>query len=222
MRQMKLTFLKTNHEVDDAYSFWFEPAKPLEWLAGQSIRLEIDGEERRFSIVSAPYEKNITIATRVSDSAFKRALASLEPGAIIDGYNIEGNFLWEQTTQKNIFFAGGVGITPYYSMLKQLSRDNRPLTVRLVYANRDDHFLFSDELRQLQAERSELEIEFLPARRIDADAIAKHVAELSKGVAYVSGPEAMVKETAALLLAAGTPEANIRRDSFTGRPGWEK
>ncbi len=222
IEQMKLTFISKKHEIDNAYSFQFKPAEPLQWLAGQSIRLEINGQERRFSIVSAPYEKNIAIATRLSTSVFKQTLGGLRPGDEIDGYSVEGTFLWEKPVQKNFLFAGGVGITPYYSMLKQLSRDNRPLTARLVYANRDDHFLFGDELRQLNAEHPEFELEFLPGRRIDANAITRHAAELAHNLTYVSGPEAMVKETATLLLAAGSTEQTLKRDLFTGRQGWDE
>lgn len=217
---MKLIFLSKRREVDDVYYFGFQPAEHVAWLAGQSIRLEIDGEERRFSIVSAPYEKNIAIATRISDSDFKQALMALHPKTEIDGFNIEGKFLWDETASKRILFASGVGITAYYPMLKQLAYEKQPLNATLVYANRDDQFLFGDELKRLQTKHPELSLEFLPGQRLSQKIIEKYRVELSQSLVYLSGPEAMVNEISPLLISAGVKENLLKRDIFTGRMGW--
>ncbi len=201
--------------------FVFGPAEPVDWIAGQSIRLEIGGEERRFSIVSAPFEQHIAIATRPSDSRFKQLLANLTPGDMIDGYGIEGDFLWEADNQKNILLASGIGITPYMSMLKQLHHDRRPISARLVYANRDEAFVFGDELRKLAAGQPELEVGFLSGQRLGRDIAMRLAAKLAGNTVYVSGPEAMVREVSEHLLAAGVPETRLRQDLFTGRAGWD-
>lgn len=218
---MKLVFLSKTRQAGDACSFVFQPVEPVAWTAGQSIRLEIGGEERRFSIVSAPFEQNIAIATRLSDSRFKQLLANLSPSDVIDGYGIEGDFLWETGTSKHVLLASGIGITPYIPMFRQLHHDRRPIAARLVYANRDDEFVFGDELRKLAAGHPELKVDFLPGQRLGRGIIKKYAAELGRSTVYVSGPEAMVREVSEFLLAAGVPETRLRQDLFTGRAGWD-
>lgn len=222
---MKLALLFKQQEADSIYSFWFEPLEPVTWIAGQSIRLEIATDfgmqERRFSIVSAPFEKNIAIATRISSSLFKQALASLPLGSEIDGHNIEGTFIWEEVPQKRMLLASGVGITPYFSMLKQRHYEGQPLEATLIYAARAGAILFGDELRELQAEHRKLELEFLPDERLSHDIIKKHQRRLAQSLVYLSGPQAMVDAIGPLLLDAGVDEKFLKRDSFTGRAGWE-
>lgn len=218
---MKLRFVAKQREVGDIYSFTFAPEQSLTWQAGQSIRLEIAGLERRFSIVNAPYEKNIAIATRLSGSDFKTALAALTPGDSIDGFNIEGTFVWQAAPQPHLLLASGVGITPYIAMFKQLAHDHQPLNAKLLYANRDEQFLFGQELKQLEREHPELKIEFLAGQRLSRQIIDEHTAELRHGLVYVSGPEAMVNGVTELLLDAGITPERLKQDIFTGRVGWE-
>lgn len=221
---MKLTLLFKRQEVDTIYSFWFEPAEPVTWIAGQSIRLEIPTDfgmqERRFSIVSAPYEKNIAIATRISNSLFKQALASLPLGSEIDGYNIEGTFVWEEAPQKRILLASGVGITPYFSMLKQRHYEKLPFEARLIYASQNETFLFGDELRELQVAHSGLELEFL-AQQLTHDIIKKNKHHLANSLVYLSGSETMINTIEPFLLDIGVKDTLLKRDIFTGRTGWE-
>ncbi len=218
---MKLIFLSKKNEISNVCLFWFKPTEPTDWLAGQSIRLEVDGHERRFSIVAAPYEKNIAIATRISGSDFKQALDNLQTGDEIDGFNIEGAFLWESSSQKKIMLASGVGITPYMSMFKQLHYTRQAIDATLVYANHDDQFLFGIELKKLQRKYPRLEIEFLPGERLSQKVIDKYRAGLTQSLVYLSGPEAMVNEITPLLLRTGVKKELLKRDIFTGRQGWE-
>lgn len=218
---MKLLFLSKRHELDTVYYFQFQPTEPVKWTAGQSIRLEIDGHERRFSIVSAPYEKHIAIATRISDSPFKHALAALESGDEIDGYNIEGTFVWDKSSTPKVLIAGGIGITAYLPMFKQVDHDNQPLEALLIYTNRDNNFLFGDELAQLRAAHSGLNVVLLTDQRLSSDTVQKYKAELSQSLVYLSGPETMVRDLTPLLLKAGVQQSSLKQDLFSGQPGWE-
>ncbi|HET8670947.1 MAG TPA: YHS domain-containing protein [Candidatus Saccharimonadales bacterium] len=69
--------------VDNVWAFRFEPTAPLEWIAGQFIRVELphdnpdaEGTKRWLTVSSAPYEEIIQITTRVTGSTFKQALAA--------------------------------------------------------------------------------------------------------------------------------------------------
>jgi ferredoxin-NADP reductase len=213
---MKLIFLSKKSEGGDAYSFVFKSVEPTEWLSGQSIRLEIDGHERRFSIVSAPFEQNIVIATRLGGSEFKNALNALKPGDQIDGYNIEGAFVWDEKASQRFLIAGGIGITAYYPMFKQLDHDQRAIEARLVYTSHDRNFLFKQELTQLQASHPEFKLELHAGSRFSKTIAEKHKQELLKSMVYISGPEAMVNAVHQTLLGVGVDENAIKRDLFTG------
>jgi hypothetical protein len=112
--------------------------------AGQAVCVELVdrlagvGQSRRaFSLVSAPLERTLVVATRMRDSAFKRALEALPDGASIkcDG-PFAGLMLHGDTTRPAVFIAGGIGITPFMSVLRQAAKEGCPHRVFLVYSNR--------------------------------------------------------------------------------------
>ena len=98
--------------------------------AGQAIRLELidppveAGQgSRTFSLVSAPFEQELVVATRMRDSAFKRALRALPDGASIRIDGPFGDLTLCDPERPAVFIAGGIGITPFMSMLRQAAED---------------------------------------------------------------------------------------------------
>src|SRR5262245_44804997 len=137
---MDLYFVRSQSEAKERVSFWFHPAEPLSWIAGQSIKIELAGPygplEHRFSIASAPHEGEVMITTRLSGSTYKNSLAALQPGDAVKGYGIEGDFVWGEGDSRRLFVAAGIGITPFHSILKQRVYDHALLAVDLIYASR--------------------------------------------------------------------------------------
>src|SRR3990170_8502700 len=120
---MKLTLQDKKQEAKNVFTLVFAPDGPISWIAGQSIRLELpagqyDTEERRFTISSAPHENHIAITTRTTPGLFKQSLLELKIGDIVEANAIEGTFTWKESEKPLIFIAGGIGITPFYAMLK--------------------------------------------------------------------------------------------------------
>lgn len=216
---MKLQFLDKNHEAADVWTFRFAPLEEISWRAGQSIRLELpvgyDIEEKRFTINSAPFEKRIDITTRLSGSKFKNSLDNLKPGQLIDGQSIEGDFLWSETNHK-LFVAAGIGITPFHSMLKQRQYERGDFKLKLVYAGRQDRLPFEDWLSNMAADQADFELELIHGRRLSL----QDVTPTAQQLVYLSGPSDMVNGLTVELLAAGFSSQNLKRDLFTGRPGW--
>ncbi len=217
---VKLQFIRKQEETDGIWSFFFEPAEPLTWLAGQSIRLEIPRsswgvDERRFTIASAPHEQHLRITTRRSDSSFKQNLFALQAGTPINAFGVEGSFIWGGEKAHRLFIAAGIGITPYRAMLSQRIADGQALDATLVYASSDKPAAFQDELQDWASAYSDLRLLQTDQRLfIGPDSsLSEH---WQKSIIYVSGPEAMVKDLTARLQAMGVADKRIRRDEFTG------
>jgi ferredoxin-NADP reductase len=221
---MKLIFVGKEPEADGAASFRFSPIEPLVWIAGQSIKIELpagyDTQERRFTIAAAPLEKDVVITTRVSDSEFKQALAALTPGSETSAYNIDGSFTWRQSNAPHVFAANGVGVTPFYAMLRQRHLEQKPLSATLLYANPTAEFILGAQLQELATQHPEFRVIFLPTQRLHADTVLQHWQPHQ--LLYLSGAAKKVDALGDTLLARGVPESLLMRDWFNGQANWDE
>src|SRR6266581_7589873 len=111
------------------------------------------GPKRHISVVTSPNDRGVLgLCTRIRDSAFKRSLAELPIGAEVEVEEPKGTFLLpEDTDQRYVFIAGGIGITVFHCMLRYIAEEELPHRVTLVYSNRDrDSAAFLDELFELE------------------------------------------------------------------------
>ena len=209
------------------------------FLPGQSISLvltDASGLDRRdrshtFSLVSEPFDDRLTVATRMRDSPFKRALKALPIGGAVQIRGPNGSMSLDgDVTRPAVFLAGGIGITPFVSMLRQQARDGMPRRLHLFYSNRTpEDAAFLAELRQL-AERNP-NFGFVPTMtglerahevwagetlRIGTELLAKHISDLAAPIYYVAGPPGMVGAVRELLGAAGVGGDAIRSEEFFG------
>ena len=211
--------LKSSHdEVGNIRTFVFETGGAT-WQPGQYQTYElpqVEGDEkakkRYFTIASAPSENEIHISTRVSDSAFKQALNSLQPGDEIVAHDIEGDFVWDNDDAV-VFVAGGIGVTPFRSILLERAALGKNLNVHLLYYGRDENFAFKNEFNKLAAQHPELKIDYLVGERISADSIFSHAPEAKDQTTYISGPEPMVDSIGDDLQKAGV---TLKQDWFPG------
>ncbi len=141
-------------------TFYFSKPSGLRHQAGQSLLLtlvappETDGEgnSRTFTIASAPHERELMIATRMRDTAFRRALKTARAGtaASIDGP--DGDMvLHDDAARPGVFLAGGIGITPFLAIARHAVKQRLPHRLYLSYANRraeDAAFLPEMRLRR--------------------------------------------------------------------------
>ena len=154
------------------------------------------------------------ITTRLSDSVFKQGLALLPPGTVVDGFAIEGDFTSLSGEGPVLFVAAGIGITPYRSLLLQLSHEGRELSGGLLYAAPASELLFLNELQESQQNNPDFSIELLKDRRVTAADILKRYADTM--TLYLSGPSTMVDQLGRELIGVGIAEMYIKRDRFTG------
>ncbi|HEX5394999.1 MAG TPA: FAD-dependent oxidoreductase [Candidatus Saccharimonadales bacterium] len=223
---MKLKFLGKQKVIENVYSFTFEPSKKVKWQPGQYLHYELPhpdaddrGVERWFTISAPPYMGNIMLTTRFDterSSTFKRALQKLEPGTQIEAGEPRGDFLLEPGAARHILIAGGIGVTPYHSMLLQLDHDNKPLNIDLFYANRDQNFVFDGEFQDLAARHPEFKIhKYIGNERIQKQDLEPFLAG-KKNIFYVSGPRLMVEAYQHMLEDMGAEPERIKTDYFPG------
>jgi ferredoxin-NADP reductase len=226
---MKLTLAETKNEVSDVASFIFTPEEPLVWKAGQFMHVMLPhadsddrGAERWFTISSAPFEERPMITTRIATekgSTFKRALHTMQPGDSVEMDYIDGDFTVEDTTKNYIFIAGGIGITPFHSILKEADHAGVGLNVTLLYANRGENVVYKDELEAFAEKNPNIKIFYITSpARIDEAAVRQYVPDLAAPMFYVSGPEPMVKSLQEVLIGMSVPAEHIKIDDFPGYP----
>jgi ferredoxin-NADP reductase len=209
--------------------FVFEP--------GQAISLELidppaeAGQgSRTFSLVSAPFEQELVVATRMRDSGFKRAFKALPDGADIRIDGPFGDLTLGDTGRPAVLIAGGIGITPFMSMLRQAAEVRSPQALFLAYSNRrPEDAAFLDELQGLERRNKHFRLMATmtdmgkSAREwrgetgyVDADKLKHFVGDLAAPLYYVVGPPAMVEAMQGTLAAAGIAADKIRTEEFYG------
>jgi ferredoxin-NADP reductase len=219
-------------------AFHFSKPAGFEFKPGQAIDLVLpalevsqpDASRHAFSIVSAPHEPRLTVATRMRDSVYKRALGklSLNAPAAVDG-PFGSLTLHKDMARDAIFVAGGIGITPFMSMLRHAARNPPAQTLVLVYSNRrPEDSAFFGELQDL-AQRPNIRLVATmtgmsrsavtwdgASRVVDAALIQAATAGLSRPIAYLAGPPAMVAAMRPVLVTGGIDEDDIRSEEFFG------
>lgn len=226
---MKLILTEKKQETPDVISFIFKPTEPLKWIAGQYLHHVLHheptddrGSDRWFTNAAAPFEENVRITTRIAtgkSSSFKKTLSSLNEGDDIEISNVEGDFIVEDLDKKYVFIAGGIGITPYRSILSQLAHEQKQITATLLYANRDQNIVYKEELEKIASKMPNFKIHYIfSPEHIDVNKIKELVPDFQDHFFYVSGPEPMVDSLGDLIKKMGVPEDHLRQDWFPNYP----
>jgi ferredoxin-NADP reductase len=239
MSTQATTFERSEQVAEGTMAFHFAKPSGFQFRAGQAMDITLvdppetdaEGNTRGFSIVSAPGESDLTIATRMRDTAFKRSLFLLKAGTAVQ---IDGPFgsltLHKNTEKPAVFLAGGIGITPFISILRDAAIKQLPHRLFLFYANRrPEDAPFLDELRSLhQKNHHFLAVPTMSHMQdslrswagetghITANMLSRYVESLRGPVFYIAGPPGMVTALRAMLIAAGVDEDDIRTEEFAG------
>ncbi len=225
---MKPIFKESRPLVGNVKTYVFTPKEKISWQPGQFIHYKLPhasaddrGEERWFTVASPPYQNEVWITTRFFEdkpSTFKKALNNLKPGDEIETGEPEGDFIADNPNQNYIFVAGGIGITPFHSILAQWDHDGQPINVELLYANRDENAIpFKDELEALSKKHPNFNITyFIGDNRIDEKALKEFGQKVDNPYYYVSGPEPMVEAFEKMLENIEVPKDRRKFDYFPG------
>ncbi len=217
---MQVQLVKTQPVAQNIQSFYFKPAEPMSYVAGQFIQMTLPhpnpddrGIKRWFTLSSSPTEELISITTKFApdrSSSFKKQLFGLTAGDTVEINDPEGDFvLPDQTNTKLLFVAGGMGITPYHSMVQWLADTGETRDITLLYAVQAEQELAFIDLFKAYG----LDLKLQIRDRLTANRIMEEAADR---LVYVSGPEPMVEALNDSLLAAGLPAERLKTDYFPG------
>jgi len=233
------TLTKREEIAEGTMAFHFAKPADFEFRAGQSIDLTLlnpsetdaEGNTRAFSIASAPFDSDLMIATRMRDTAFKRVLRTAEPGLKFRIEGPSGSFVLHRKAEKPaVLLAGGIGITPFLSIIRQAAHDRAPHQMYLFYSNRrPEDAAFLDRLAEAAQQNPNFHListmtEMDKSQRewkgetgfINKELVAKHLATLDGPIYYLAGPPAMVAAIRRILTEAGVDEDDIRTEEFSG------
>ena len=227
----KFKLIEKLNESDNIVSLLFQTSdnKKYKFTAGQYVDIKptaISGHGKSYTIASAPGEKLIKLTIK-SKGAVSCALIDLEIGAELELEGPYGNFYPEKEMKDVVMFAGGVGITPFYSVLKNKFESKDKSKTLLFYSNKTkSDITFFKELNLMAKNNQNLKIiycltqEIKPVKQIDEytrinkTIINKHVALGGDKCYYVCGSIGFVNDIWKMLKELGVLEENIYTESF--------
>jgi ferredoxin-NADP reductase len=245
----RVKLLEKTQVAEGTLAFSVEKPDGFVFRAGQAAELTLvdppetddEGNARTFSIVAAPSENVLTFATRLRDTAFKRVLRNLPAGTelLLDGPF--GSFnLHKNRAKPAVFLAGGIGITPFVSMIRDASKPQvadagaagrpDPYSIYLFYSNRrPEDAAFLDQLAAIPQGYCRFRLiatmtDLQPSAGswegergfIDAPMLLRHLPTLDGPIYYVAGPPQMVTAMRDMLVKAKVDEDAIRTEDFGG------
>lgn len=220
---MILKVLEKKLEAENVFSLILEKPTGFNFYPGQYLDVELPvndplGNSRAFTISSSPTEDFLMITTKYGISQFKKALEKLNLGDTIITSHPAGTFTLDEKTPA-IFIAGGIGITPFRSIIKYASDKKLSTEITLIYSNSDDNFLFKKELGEWQKKLPNLKIIYHQTShlgRFGRPQLATIVSSDGDNIFYLAGAPKMVDDFGKILLELKVDETNIRYDRFDG------
>lgn len=224
---------------NDAYSFFFDKSSiDFNYIAGQYVRVTIDkdyederGKSRYFSAASAPSSQELMITTRIIKSPFKMQLKALTPGEMVKFTGPLGQFVVdEEDTRPHVFIAGGIGITPFHSIVTQAAykKLNTVFTLFCSYSTVED-IVYHDEFTRIAEEYKNFI--YVPTvthpeesktlwngekGRLNDQMIHKYISDIDAAVYFIAGPATMVDALKRIITDMGVQEDRIKAENFPG------
>ncbi len=210
--------------------FKFKPGQYMEWTLPHK-GVDARGNRRYFTIASSPTEDALRLGVKFYEngSSFKRALQGLAEGSEIVAAQPAGEFtLPENKNQKLVFIAGGIGITPYRSIIKYLVDSNEKRDIIVMYSNKtaseimyEDIFSAAEKLG-IKTVYTLTDVDSIPENwkgkigRIDSKMISDVIPDYMQRKFYLSGPHMMVNGFENTLREMNIPSKQIKIDFFPG------
>ena len=218
--------------LEKPQGFTFKPGQYVDVTLTDPPETDPEGNTRSFSLAGAPHEDSLMVATRLRDTAFKRALTRIPLNSEV---KLEGPFgnltLHNNVERPAVLLAGGIGITPFRSMVFRAAKEKLGHRIFLFYSNRrPEDAPFLSELQTLEKQnRNYRFIGTMTAMEkssnswkgergpIDGNMLSKFLGDASRNaIYYIAGPPAMVTALHTLLQGIGVNDDDVRTEEFAG------
>lgn len=246
-KRMNLRVVEILPQTATAKTFCFErvdgPLPPFR--AGQYVNVMANVEgvrtSRPYSISSAPMAERLELTVRDKPGGFVAPylFKKLKIGHVLETSGPAGHFYYEPLIDGKdlVFLAGGSGITPFMSMIRDTVKRQRPLKINLLYGSRTpEDVMFKKELEKLAAAHSNFSFSLVISEPpegygglrgfLNSKLIAEVVGDIKGKTVYVCGPRAMHDLCRASLKEMDVPQRKIRYelygapDDVSKEPGW--
>ncbi len=239
--EFKTKLIEKRNEAKGTKTFVFEKPIEFECAPGQYCDFTLSelkypderGATRHFTLSSSPTEPYLTLTTRIrQESGYKKTLDELPIGAEINVRGPSGVFVLEdeRTTVPQVMIAGGIGITPFRSIIKYVSDKNLSVPIQLVYSNSiPEEITFKNELDNITASHPNIKITYTitkpeesqvpwdgPTGRVDENFIQSLISNLKSPIFWLCGPPAFVDAMEEILNSMQISQERIKIDKFTG------
>lgn len=235
MADFHAKLIRKEEVAEGTMAFYLEKPEDLTYSAGQHPTFQIlnpvetdeEGDSRTFSFITIPSDKEIGFATRMRDTAFKRNLKNATPGLEMMIKNPRGSMILPADTKRPlVFLAGGIGITPLLSMIREASFQKSEQKITLFYANRTiAQAAFFKQLEQLAKDNPNFT--FIPVMTQEDQSIwhgetghitkamlKKYIPTTDNTLFYLAGPTGMVTAMTQMLTDAGIDPLFIKSEDY--------
>lgn len=225
--------------TEDTYDFIFPLDKKLNFLPGQYMEwtyahdnVDDRGNRRYFTLASSPTEDNVRVGIKFYNppSSYKKNLLSMDSNQAIVASQLSGDFtLPKNPKEKLVFIAGGIGVTPFRSIIKYLVDVNEKRDIVVFYSNKyESEIVYRDVFSEAEnklgiktvyalTDQTKIAQDWAGERgRINADMVKKYVPDFSERIFYLSGPRSMVDAFENVLKNMGVKKEKIKTDFFPG------
>ena len=223
-KKRDLLFLESYKESEGVYTFLFKKEIDLTWKAGQHglfsiTHKKIKNPTKPFTVSSAPTENVVRLTLRIGDnpSDFKKAMLELKQGMNVRMSGPVGSF-YLKDNNPSLLIAGGIGITPFRSILKQVEAERNGVEkqIKLLYIDSKKSYIFKDEIDEI-ANKTSISVTYLDSRENLHQEI-DNFASLNKnnGNYFIAGSKTMVDTISTYLRNNNVSKRNIKKDAFYG------
>ncbi|MBN1381349.1 MAG: FAD-dependent oxidoreductase [Deltaproteobacteria bacterium] len=242
--------LKVDQIIDETPStktLRIVPAKgsPPLFRAGQYLSIVVHSNgmttSRAYTISSAPGKPHLDITIRRKEGGFVSPflLSNVKPDDVLEATGPHGTFFYEPLMDSDhlVFLAGGSGVTPFMSIIRETVEQKLPLQIHLLYGSRSpDDIIFGDELKRIAATHLNIEVDFVISEPpkgwsgltglLDAGTILSTVGPVDGKTFFICGPAPMHVLCEGALESLGVPRRRIKKEAYgppddvTREAGW--